>query len=195
MIFYLNKQMLHSRYHTKEVSTIMSYEDKTLIVYLDGDYRRFKAVADIYQNFDYDQAHILITSFNDDNELRGTKDLLNSNYDYIDERHILTEYFSTTTYNNAVEIQQILYRLNYGHVIVVTSQYHKFRTRLIFNNVFNGNTKLKFLGVNHHTTLAEYSSEAVKLGLYLLKNYKFFTKDKMLYSKSRYRRVSRLRYQ
>ena len=173
----------------------MSYEDKTLIVYLDGDDRRFKAVADIYQNFDYDQAHILITSFNDDNELRGTKDLLNSNYDYIDERHILTEYFSTTTYNNAVEIQQILYRLNYGHVIVVTSQYHKFRTRLIFNNVFNGNTKLKFLGVNHHTTLAEYSSEAVKLGLYLLKNYKFFTKDKMLYSKSRYRRVSRLRYQ
>ena len=173
----------------------MSYEDKTLIVYLDGDYRRFKAVADIYQNFDYDQAHILITSFNDDNELRGTKDLLNSSYDYIDERHILTEYFSTTTYNNAVEIQQILYRLNYGHVIVVTSQYHKFRTRLIFNNVFNGSTKLKFLGVNHHTMLAEYSAEAVKLVLYLLKNYKFFTKDKMLYSKSRYRRVSRLRYQ
>lgn len=173
----------------------MTYESKTLIVYLDGDYRRFKAVADIYQNFDYDQAHILITSFNDYNELRGTKDLLNSNYDYIDERHILTEYFSTSTYNNAVEIQQILKRLNYGHVIVVTSQYHKFRTKLIFNNVFKGSVKLKFLGVNHHTTLMEYSSEAVKLGLYLMKNYKFFTKDKLLYSKSRYRRVSRLRYQ
>ena len=173
----------------------MSYENKTLIVYLDGDYRRFKAVADIYQNFDYDQAHILITSFNDYNELRGTKDLLNSNYDHIDERHILTEYFSTTTYNNAVEIQQILKRLNYGHVIVVTSQYHKFRTKLIFNNVFKGSVKLKFLGVNHHTTLMEYSSEAVKLGLYLMKNYKFFTKDKLLYSKSRYRRLSRLRYQ
>lgn len=135
----------------------MSYENKTLIVYLDGDYRRFKAVADIYQNFDYDRAHILITSFNDRNELRGTKDLLNSNYDYIDERHILTEYFSTTTYNNALEIQQILSRLNYGNVIIITSQYHKFRTKLIFNNVFKGSTKLKFLGVNHHTTLMEYS--------------------------------------
>ena len=173
----------------------MSYEDKTLIVYLDGDYRRFKAVADIYQKFDYDQAHVLITSFNDDNELRGTKDLLNSNYDYIDERHILTEYFSTTTYNNAVEIQQILSRLNYGHVIVVTSQYHIFRTGMIFNKVFNRSRNLKFIGVNHQTTLLEYSSEAVKLVLYLLRNYKFFTKDKLLYNKSRYRRVSRLRYQ
>lgn len=56
----------------------MSYESKTLIVYLDGDYRRFKEVAEIYQTFDYDRAHILITSFNDYNELRGTKDLLNS---------------------------------------------------------------------------------------------------------------------
>lgn len=173
----------------------MSYEDKTLIVYLDGDYRRFKAVADIYLKLDYNQAHILITSFNHDNELRGTKDLLNSNYDYIDERHIPTEYFSTTTYNNAVEIQQILKRLNYGHVIVVTSQYHKFRTKLIFNNVFNGSRKLKYLGVNHHTSLMEYSSEAVKLGLYLMQNYKFFTKEDLLYSKSRYRRLFRLRYQ
>ena len=173
----------------------MSYENKTLIVYLDGDYRRFKAVAEIYQTFDYDRAHILITSFNDRNELRGTKDLLNSNYDYIDERHILTEYFSTTTYNNALEIQQILSRLDYGNVIIITSQYHKFRTKLIFNNVFKGSTKLKFLGVNHHTTLMEYSSEVIKLGLYLMKNYKFFTKDNLLYTKSKYRRVSRLRYQ
>lgn len=173
----------------------MSYENKTLIVYLDGDYRRFKAVADLYQKFDYGKAHILITSFNDDNELRGTKDLLNSSYDYIDERHILTEYFSTTTYNNAVEIQQILSRLDYSHVIIVTSQYHKFRTKLIFNNVFKGSTKIKFLGVNHHTTLMEYSSEVIKLGLYLMKNYKFFTKDNLLYTKSKYRRVSRLRYQ
>lgn len=173
----------------------MSYENKTLIVYLDGDYRRFKAVADLYQKFDYGKAHILITSFNDDNELRGTKDLLNSSYDYIDERHILTEYFSTTTYNNAVEIQQILSRLDYSHVIIVTSQYHIFRTRMIFNKVFNGSRNLKFIGVNHQTTLLEYSSEAVKLVLYLLRNYKIFTKDKLLYNKSRYRRVSRLRYQ
>lgn len=178
-----------------EVSIEMSYEDKRLIVYLDGDYRRFKAVADIYQRFEYDQAHILITSFNDKNELRGTRDLLNANYDYIDERHILTEYFSTTTYNNAVEIQQILKRLNYGHVIIVTSQYHKFRTKLIFNNVFNHSYKFKFLGVNHDTTLTEYTSEVVKLGLYLMKNYKFFTKDNLLYTKSKYRRMSRLRYQ
>lgn len=178
-----------------EVSINMSYENKTLIVYLDGDYRRFQAVADLYQTFDNDQAHILITSFNDYNELRGTKDLLNATYDYIDERHTLTEYISTTTYNNAIEIQQILSRLNYGHVIVVTSQYHKFRTKLIFNNVFNGSRKLKFLGVNHHTTLMEYSSEAVKLILYLMKNYKFFTKDNLLYDKSKYRRSSRLRYQ
>ena len=99
----------------------MSYENKTLIVYLDGDYRRFKAVAELYQKFDYDQAHILITSFNDRNKLRGTTDLLNSKYNHIDERHILTEYFSTTTYNNAVEKQQILKRLNYGQVIGVTS--------------------------------------------------------------------------
>lgn len=173
----------------------MSFENKTLIVYLDGDYRRFKAVADLYQKYDDNQSHILITSFNDNNELRGTKDLLNSTYDHIDERHILTEYFSTTTYNNAVEIQQILKRVNYGNIIIVTSQYHKFRTRLIFNNVFNEDMRLKFLGVNHKTTLVEYSSEAVKLILYLLKNYKFFTKDKLLYNKSCYRSVSRLRYQ
>ena len=47
----------------------MSYEDITLIVYLNGDYLRFRAVADLYQKFDYNQAHILITSFNDYNEL------------------------------------------------------------------------------------------------------------------------------
>src|SRR5699024_1164802 len=127
----------------------MSYENKTLIVYLDGDYRRVKAVADLYQKFDYGKAHILITSFNDENELRRTKDLLNSTYDYIDERHILTEYFSTTTYNNAVEIQQILSRLNYSHVIIVTSQYHIFRTRMIFNKEFNGSRSLKHIGGNH----------------------------------------------
>src|SRR5699024_6068182 len=120
----------------------MSYENKTLIVYIDGDYRRFKAVADLYQDFDFGKAHILITSFNDDNELRGTKDLLNSSYNYIDERHILTEFFSTTTYNNAVEIQQILSRLDYSYVIIVTSQYHIFRTRMIFNKVFNGSRNL-----------------------------------------------------
>lgn len=173
----------------------MSYEDKTLIVYLDGDYRRFSAVANLYKTYDYGNAHILITSFNDHNQLRGTKDLLNSNYDHIDETHILTEYFSTTTYNNAIEIQQILLRLNYGNVVIVTSRYHKFRTKLIFNNVFNETKNLKFLGVNHHTTAFEYSSEIVKLALYLMKNYKYFTKDKLLYNKSRYRRSSRLRYQ
>ncbi|WP_171816105.1 hypothetical protein [Jeotgalicoccus saudimassiliensis] len=54
---------------------------------------------------------------------------------------------------------------------------------------------MKFLGVNPQTTIVEYLSEAAKLILYLMKNYKFYTKDKLLYSKSRYRRVSRLRYQ
>lgn len=173
----------------------MSYEDKTLIVYLDGDYRRFSAVANLYNTYDYGKAHILITSFNDHNQLRGTVDLLNSKYDHIDETHILTEYFSTTTYNNAIEIQQILSRLNYGTVVIVTSQYHIFRTKLVFNNVFNRTKYLNFVGVNHQTTLLEYSSEMVKLGLYLLKNYRFFTKDKLLYSKCKYRRSSRLRYQ
>lgn len=170
------------------------YEDKVLIVYLDGDYRRFQTVADIYSRFAYGEAHILITSFNDYNELRGAKDLINSEYDDIDERHILTEYFSTTTYNNAVEIQQILFRVNYGSVIIVTSQYHLFRTRLIFNNVFNNPRNFQFVGVDHSTTLYEYSSEIVKIGLYLMKNYKFFTKDKLTNNNSRYRRLSRLMY-
>src|SRR5699024_9501386 len=155
--------------NTGEVSTVMSYENKTLIVYLDGDYRRFKAVADLYQKFDYGKSHMLITSFNDDNEFHGTKDLLKSSYDYIYKCHILTEYFSTTTNNNAIEIQQIVSRLDYSHVIIVTSQYHIFRTRVIFNKVFNGSRNLKFIGVNHQTTLLEYSSEAVKLVLYLLR--------------------------
>ena len=173
----------------------MSFENKTLIVYLDGDYRRFKAVADLYQSFDSGDAHILITSFNDQNELRGQIDLLNSNYDFIDERHILTEYYSTTTYNNAIEIEEILKRLNYGHVIVVTSQYHIFRTKMIFKDRFKYNDKFKFVGVHHDTTVLEYASEVVKLGLYLMRNYKFFTKDKLLYSKSKYRTKSRLTYQ
>lgn len=53
----------------------MSYKNKILIVYPDGDYRWVKTVADIYHEFDYDEAHIFITSFNDYNELRGVKDL------------------------------------------------------------------------------------------------------------------------
>lgn len=73
---------------------ILSYEDKRLVVYLDGDYRRFSEVANLYKTSDYGNAHILITSFIDYNQLRGAKDLLNSNYDHIDETHILTEYFS-----------------------------------------------------------------------------------------------------
>ena len=173
----------------------MSFENKTLIVYLDGDYRRFKAVADLYQRFDSGDAHILITSFNDDNELRGNIDLLNSKYDFIDEQHILTEYYSTTTYNNAIEIEEILKRLNYGHIIIVTSQYHIQRTKLIFNQRFKYSNRFKFLGVQHDTTMTEYASEVVKLGLYLMKNYKFFTKDHLLYSKSKYRTISRLTYQ
>ena len=173
----------------------MSFENKALIVYLDGDYRRFKAVADLYTRFDPGDAHILITSFNDDNELRGQIDLLNSNYDFIVERHILTEYYSTTTYNNAIEIEEILKQLNYGHVIIVTSQYHIHRTKLIFRDRFKNSSCFKFIGVNHYTTITEYGSEVVKLVLYLMKNYKLFTKDKLLYNKSKYRTLSRLTYQ
>src|SRR5699024_10790883 len=61
--------------------------------------------------------------------------------------------------------------------------------------IINHSYKFKFIGVNHHTTLIEYSSEVIKLGLYLMKKYKFFTKDNLLYTKSKYRRMSRLRYQ
>src|SRR5699024_10554925 len=119
----------------------MSFNHKTLIVYLDGDYRRFKTVADIYKKFKDGDAHILITSFNDNNQLRGKIDLLNDNYDFIDESHILTEYYSTSTYNNAIEIEEILKKINYGHIIIVTSQYHIYRTRLIFKDRFKNDSR------------------------------------------------------
>lgn len=173
----------------------MSFNHKTLIVYLDGDYRRFKTVADIYKKFKDGDAHILITSFNDNNQLRGKIDLLNDNYDFIDESHILTEYYSTSTYNNAIEIEEILKKINYGHIIIVTSQYHIYRTRLIFKDRFKNDSRFKFIGVNHHTTMVECISEIIKLGLYFMRNYKFFTKDHLLYSKSKYRTISRLTYQ
>lgn len=168
--------------------------DKTLIVYLAGDLTRFKKVYNLYKSFPKKEALILITSFNDDSKLRGEKSLLKEPYDNeIDEEDVLTEYYATTTYTGAIELRKILDHYAFRKVIIVTSSYHLFRTKLIFEKVLK-KKNLTFMPVNHKYNKRIIGVEVCKTLLYLLKSYKIYTKNNYHYNQNMYSDMSRLFY-
>lgn len=168
--------------------------DEPLIVYLAGDIRRFEKVYEIYKN-NNKTSKILITSFNEDSPLRANNSLLVDKYKSISEKDILTEYYSTSTYTEAVELKKILELYEFNEIIIITSKYHMIRTKLIFNKVCS-NWKIKYISANGTPTnhILRTVQETLKLMLFFMKSYKFFTKNNIVYSQNKYSYQSRLFY-
>ncbi|MBI9047575.1 MAG: YdcF family protein [Anaerolineaceae bacterium] len=63
------------------------------------------------------------------------------NHDVPDDAVLITTGISSSTYDEANAVKDLLYKVDLGTVIVVTDPYHTFRTRLIFREVFANSNK------------------------------------------------------
>jgi uncharacterized SAM-binding protein YcdF (DUF218 family) len=68
----------------------------------------------------------------------------------IPENRIIEEDKATSTYTNAVYAKQLIQQNNYHSAIIVSSDFHMKRTKLIFERVFN-DTEIKLTYVSSNT--------------------------------------------
>lgn len=166
----------------------MKVKDNSIIIYLAGNPKRFDIVYELYlQN---PNNHVLISSFNDYSPLRGNKTLLKQCYFDLKPEQVITEYFSTSTYNSALEISKILKKFEFDQLYIVTSDYHIYRTKLIFDKILS-EYHLYYVPMKEKYKTKNYISEMIKFILYFFKSYKFYTKSSRIYNNSIYSELSR----
>jgi uncharacterized SAM-binding protein YcdF (DUF218 family) len=114
------------------------------VVLSGGEMERLSTAAILYHNQTVDE--VIIT------ETGNTVESLNATYtklykedlrnlDVPDNAILITDGISTSTFEEANAVKDLLYKINAESVIVVTDPYHTFRTRLIFNEVFKNSIK------------------------------------------------------
>jgi uncharacterized SAM-binding protein YcdF (DUF218 family) len=114
------------------------------VVLSGGEMERLTTASILYHNQTVEK--IIIT------ETGNTVDELGASYTKLYKEHLrnldvpdnailITEGVSTSTYQEATAVKDLLYKVDLGSVIVVTDPYHTFRTRLIFNEVFSNSDK------------------------------------------------------
>jgi uncharacterized SAM-binding protein YcdF (DUF218 family) len=114
------------------------------VVLSGGEMERLTTASILYHNHTVDKVIITETG-NTVEELGASYTKLYKehlrNLDVPDNTILITEGVSTSTYEEANAVKDLLYKVDLKSVIVVTDPYHTFRTRLIFNEVFANSDK------------------------------------------------------
>ena len=114
------------------------------VVLSGGEMERLTTASILYHNQTVDK--VIITETGNTVESLGAsytklyKEHLR-NLDVPDNAILITEGVSTSTYEEANAVKDLLYKVDLESVIVVTDPYHTFRTRLIFKEVFANSIK------------------------------------------------------
>lgn len=154
--------------------------DSDVIVILGGgDQGRVQKAADLYKSGYSDK--VIITPVGD---RYNTQELTSIVRHYgFEEEDIIVDTESTSTYTNAQRTLEIMEENNFESALVVTSDYHVKRAKIIYNRLNNGDQTFNYIAagnlqgdkwIDREDSAKHWLSEFIKVWGYRLGLYKIF---------------------
>ncbi|WP_165980617.1 YdcF family protein [Macrococcus carouselicus] len=120
-----------------------SAEPSDIIIVLNGDTGRLEEAARLYHK-GYGEK-VLLTPVTDD-KFNNFLSVNKATELGIPETALIIDYEATSTYQNAVIAKNVMIEHNFNRAVIVTSDYHVKRTRLVFNRVVPDHFTLCYVG-------------------------------------------------
>ncbi|QQD85647.1 YdcF family protein [Jeotgalicoccus sp. ATCC 8456] len=155
-------------------------EDSDVIVVLGGgDQGRMKRAADLYESSYAEK--VIVTPVGD---RYNTEELTNIARHYgIEEEDIIVDSESTSTYTNAQRTIEIMDENDFELAMIVTSDYHVKRAKIIFDRLNDGSKSFTYIAagnlegdiwIDREDAIRHWLSESIKVWGYRFGLYKFF---------------------
>lgn len=155
-------------------------EDSDVIVVLGGgDQGRMKRAADLYESGYANK--VIVTPVGD---RYNTEELTNIARHYgIEEEDIIVDSESTSTYTNAQRTIEIMDENNFESAMIVTSDYHVKRAKIIFDRLKDGSKSFTYIAsgnlegdiwIDREDAIRHWLSESIKVWGYRFGLYKIF---------------------